>query len=450
VNNAGTVAWDEKSVFVDDLTGVNLRKLALTQTYSTKTSVSVVFKAGPVNDVQFMVFHGNPQGIRVNLANTGIIRGSFIGTVATVDMDSAATYGDWAWHCMTVVFDSSGANLGRIYIDGVQDGAADFSGVGVVATSADTFAAAGDGAGNTLYGGMARLRVDIGTAATLADHNLLCGRLWNKPYNATPGPQLADVTFTRTGGTACLNMGSDAATCHPGDLLGLGYSATLSQIGWAVHPALTNRVLHSVTDIDCVDWTCVGAATIAASVAPDGSLTGGSMTHAAGSIQTTAAGYANSTALDLRVWVKCAAGTLAITHSGDAGDWDVDCTHASLNGTWELLDSSHAAVTENAAFASDAGGALLLDFAGADAEVWCPTAVEGTNYLGVCIPTVAAAVATGDITLTVPQAGYYTGTVTTETLDSVNGDCLQFHTGIIDMDGNAGKCSGILQEIVLR
>lgn len=363
-----------------------------TQADATKMSLTLVWQYIPQSGsnlllnpsgATYYVRLTHPNNTRFDLATNGTGGSNIMRTTFNADN---------AWHCCTSVMDKSAADLGVVYCDGAEMTSTfkDFSSVGSTAWSGSTLLV-GYNSSSTI----ARLRMDL-EALTLAQHQALCGDLWQAPAGGVNDrkPQAVHDTWTQTGGARCYpsDYPPTRAVCVPGGLPPYVHDA--SGLGVPVDGKdQTNRVLYS-TGIDCTTWTCA-TSTIAAAVAPDGSNTAGDITHGGGTVDATATGYANSTALTMRFWANCSSGTFDATHVGGAGHWTVAC--ATVGGAWTLLTSTHAAVTEVQAWQSDGSGNVRLRFSGADAKVWAPTLTEeaGTGYS--VIPTGASAVSTGDI-----------------------------------------------------
>lgn len=314
-----------------------------------------------------------------------------------------------AWRCVTAVYDGEALTT-TFFVDGALAKT-----VAVVAT--DAVAVTGKPAIGTIAsgvqpisGGVARFRFDQGVAFNLAQHQQLCGSLWQPPSrdtNTRTKVAAADTSWTQTGGVRCYASSATTALCAPGGSPTYAWTAALAGIGWPIEPDRTNRVLQSV-DLSDAAWG--GSATQSAVVAPDGSLTAwqAAYTDAVTTTQVVT-GYGVTANLYPRLWVKCSSGTFKLNTTVGTGQWDVNCT--TVAGAWTDIHSTATAVTVNTAMASDGAGAftwaLASDGSGATVDVWMPTVTE-VNGLSV-IPTAGAAVATGEIAWEVDNssATYY-------------------------------------------
>jgi len=397
---------------------------------SRLVSVTVVYRT-----------RGNTGGRLVDksLASPGwtlLNKGGGVGELVLLSRDSAGVkqittvtaWGDNAWHCATGVIDSRTANAGKIYVDGNDETPAGNNleaalGWGDHATAIG----AKTNGGQALDGAVARVRIDY-AVITLVQHQAFCGTLWQPPSTNTHALTKlapADVSWTQTGGTRCYAASADTSICVPGGLPGYAFSAALNSIGWPVEPDRTNRVLDS-RDLSTGSWA---GGIDAAAVAPDGSKTAATVSVTdASTLSQVVTGYSASATLNLRVWAKCSTGTLKFSTDGaSAGSWDVAC--ATVAGAWTELHSTHAAVTEGAAWmAASTGDATLIvtsDATGVTADLWTPTLTDAAG-LSV-IPTAGAAVATGSIAWQVDNdpAVYYKGAAGKITLvgDWISGAC---------------------------
>lgn len=327
----------------------------------------------------------------------------------------SSTWQGAAAHCVTVVFDGRTANAGEIFVDGTDDTPAspDFASAGSLQSTG--FVAMGNyhitpSALRTLTGAVLRARVDYGVALTLAQHQTLCGSLWDFELSAeTTKVVAADLTYTQTGGSRCLAQSATTALCVPGGEPAHGWRSGLG-LAWMLEPDRTNRILDSF-DLSTGNWA--GDATTLAVAAPDGSLTAWDVfVDDASSISAVPTGYTASTDLDLGLWLRCSAGNLSFTTDGAAaGEWDVDCS--TIAGAWTYIWDNHVSVTETTQFASastgDATVIVSSDATGVAVQMWMPTLTEVPG-LSV-IRTEGAALATGTITWTVDNspAVYYIG-----------------------------------------
>lgn len=435
----------ERGAFFDGATGAGLQRSTDATNITGDDIVSVTavlqvqLQSASVRRVWMHRGAGSANGYELDIRDaTGRIRMTVRGNSTTINTDGTTTVTDGAPHCITGVFDARSASAARLYVDGTDNvpTGTDMSGAsGWSASSAPTMGNhVGLGAFST-DGGVYRLRVDY-AAITLAQHQAICGTLWQPPStdsNALTKLAPADVTWTQTGGTRCYAQSGTTALCIPGGQVAHAYDATLGAIGWALEPTRTNRILWS-HDLSNAAWLG-SAATPTATAAPSGLLSGYSVTvDDASTLYQVGAGYGASAALYLRAWVKCSTGTLKFAADGaSAGSWDVDC--ATVGGAWAELTSAHAAVTEGASWAAaSTGDATLImtsDATGVTAEIWHPTLTE-VNGLST-IPTSGAAVATGAITFEVDtdDATYYEGAKGKITLvgNWVSGACVDITDG---------------------
>ena len=422
-------------------------------------ALTVVFNTTPnALTSQRLFAHRNvTASIDVYVETDGTVRAYLVGDVAVKTITSTNTYDSGAWHCATLTSDGGGTGL-ALYVDGASDKTGQNGATGDLAVTALPTVGRAQAAAAPLLGGISRVRLEY-AAVTLADHQALCGDLWQSPAGGPSNnkPLPADSTWTQTGGARCYPSSATTAICAPGGLV--PYTVDATRVGVPVEPDATNRVLYN-TAIDCVNWTCVASATaVVGEVAPDGSATASLITVAAGAnhVEYDASGYtADASPLHLKMWAKCSSGTLYIhgDNTSARGDWDVDCT--TIGGAWTLIDSDHAAVTVTVPFNASAGGAAGVHFDGdmgaLSASIWAPTLTEEEGTDLMVIPTAASAVSTGDpvwaIANTVSGAGPYhrTGDTVTQTLTTVSGTCLDLDTTTNDilLTGLEGTtCTGI-------
>jgi len=443
VLSGGTVSWTgEQAAWFPGTVGNNYTKTSVTQTATNKVSVTVVFNEQPDTDNSSnyvsVLTAGYANGFSVNLGNAATIQG-YTSADGDLAIGTAKKYNDGAWHCATWVIDCSGPNKATAYIDGAASGVTDTCTDSWAATAVNAYAPL-QIAGNAVKGGMARARIDYGAAATLADHQALCGSLYQPARRDHAA--YADMSYTRTGGVSCWPTSATTAVCWP-DALPYYWDGTDRRMviddGGRI-----NRLKYSA-EPNCTRWTCA-TATAAASVAPDGSKTAQSYTMGGGTVTSPkATGYTNSATLYPVLWVKCSSGTLSIVAADGAGDWDIAC--ATIGGAWTLIKTAaHAAVTENTAWTAAGDGDLKIQLSGADAEIWMPSWTEEDNTpIGVVVPTITAAVDTGTGAWTITNAGdtyWKAGDVVTPDLTEISGTC--FVTGNpLRLSGASGsECVG--------
>jgi hypothetical protein len=264
-------------------------------------------------------------------------------------------------------------------------------------------------------------------------------------------PLVADQSWTRTGGDSCYPISSTDASCFEDSEV--AYTVDATGIGWVVEPSATNRILYS-TAIDCTNWTCRGTASATAlQTSPDGGATATTITVGTGTndVFKSATGYAVSTLLTMRFWIKCSTGTPIVQNPWGAGigKWSIDCS--AIGGAWALLTESSASVTEVSAFCSDgsgnAGSQFLATSGTVTASIWAPTLTEEPGTGLAVIPTAASAVSTGDVAWRIdndPAVYWKSGDTITQTLTEIAGTCLTTSATQIYMSGAPGsECSGI-------
>jgi hypothetical protein len=257
--------------------------------------------------------------------------------------------------------------------------------------------------------------------------------------------------YTRTG-TICYSQDATGTTseCFAANVL--PHTTDATDVGWPIEPAQTNRIpINQGGACGGAPWVCSTATMDSTTVAPDGTATASTITMGGGSVDATAFGYTNSTALDLRMYVKCSSGTLDASNIGGAGHWTVNC--ATVGGTWRLLESSaDSAVTEVQAWQSKGDGKVRLRLSGADAAIWQITATEAlgyarsTRYLGTVPTSDATGSTVGATAWTVDNStGAYwaaSGVTKTETGTIHNGTCWSYTAPTITLSG-ASTCHGI-------
>lgn len=255
------------------------------------------------------------------------------------------------------------------------------------------------------------------------------------------------------------------AICYPQDATGttaacfaagtVPYAHDATDMGWAIEPAQTNRFpTNQGGACGGAPWVCATATMDSTAAAPDGGSDAIDVTFGGGTIDATATGYSNSTALDLRLYAKCAGGgTLDASHVGGTGHWTVDAT--AMGTGWNLLTPSHSAVTETAGMESDGSGNLRLRLSGVDCAFWGITATEALAYprstrLIGTVPTSDATGSTvGAASWTVDNAlGSYwaaSGVTKSQTVTAHNGSCWSYSGHTITLSG----CHGIMYALSL-
>jgi len=351
---------------------------------------------------------------------------------------------DGATHCWTIVLDARTANAVKLFRDGVDASSDllsdDLSGHGGFAeVTATDFLLLGEF--GSIRGWISRSRLDYGKAASLSDHQALCGSYGSpvKPTNSV----YADMTWTGSG-VWCTATGNTTAACWGAGSPGWHQNSTKGST-WAVSgKSLVNNILYS-TRPNCTDWTC-STATMAGTAAPTGQFTeAAAITMGGGYVETSGSGYTASAALNLSMWTKCSSGTLTIAHQGGTGSWTVDCT--AVAGSWALLTPTHAAVTVGAGMQADGAGAITLRLSGADTSVWGITAVEAAQTdPPITIPTQSAGV-THNTTWTIDNSdGSYYGFISTANRSVVqhSGECFVVEGSDIQLNGSTAtgaQCS---------
>ena len=185
-------------------------------------------------------------------------------------------------------------------------------------------------------------------------------------------------------------------------------------------------------------------------VAPDGSKTAYNLASTATITSATATGYTADATLHPRVWLQCTgAASVTLDNPTSAGEWTVDCSHASLSGDWALIHASHPAVTEVAAWTASAAGEASFRAAGTAAySLWLPTLTEAAG-LSV-IPTAAAAVDTGNVAFSVdndPTKYWASDSTVTETVTEISGDCFVTGSSLLLSGAGGSECTGIWHDL---
>ena len=248
--------------------------------------------------------------------------------------------------------------------------------------------------------------------------------------------------YTRTG-TICYSQDATATTskCFAANVL--PYTTDATDVGWPVELTQVNKMPYNVSaSCDGTPFVCTTATMDSTTVAPDGTATASTVTFGGGTIDATGTGYTALTALDFRIWAKCAGGgTLDASHVGGTGHWTVDAT--AMGTGWRLLYPARAEVTEAAAMTSDASGNLSIRLAGVDCSFWHMTATEKVSWQHSTIPTTGAAAATvGTAVWSINNdLGAYwasSGVTKTETLSEYSGTCWNYSGTTIKLTGSAG------------
>ncbi len=386
--------------------------------------------------------------------------GSLAGTIdygAGVISVSGSTDLRGAWHCATVVLNARAANAGRVYVNGVDEtvGTGDLSVASGGFLTLSPFRIHGlfDAGTWASRHGLARVREEEGHATTLAEHQDLCGDLWQAPAGGPDDdkPAASDIAWTQTGGPRCYPSGDATAICVPGGLIPMAVDAT--GLDWLPEPDATNRVLYS-TEVDCTNWSCRGSGDATPyQVAPDGS--GTATVVSLGTVgndifSPSASGYTADVGLYPRLWVRCSSGTLRIINNAATGDWRIACATASA-GSWVLIHSAtQSGVTEASAWTASATGTVTVLMAAltgtVDAEIWGITVTEEPGSRLMVIPTAASAVSTGDPAWVIDNStGKYwqTGDTVLQSLTQYSGTCWQIDATQIRLSGPVGsECAG--------
>lgn len=250
-------------------------------------------------------------------------------------------------------------------------------------------------------------------------------------------------SYARTG---TINYTRDATRSREFVADVLPYTTDTTDTGWPVEITQNNRFPTNVSGAcSSAPWDCSTATMTSDATDPTGGTTASAITMGGGSLDATAFGYTNSTALDLRLWAKCSTSTLTIAHEGSTGSWTVNCT--TVGGDWALLIPAHAAVTEGVAFESDGSGFLRMRLSGTDAEIWHITATEKTSYHHSTIPTsdaTGSTVGTASWPVDNSTGAFWavSGVTKTETNVEYGGtDCWNYSAPTISLTGSAG-CEG--------
>ena len=364
----------------------------------------LIVNSDPAQNNTYVIGAEGDDGWSITYSSSGNIRLRLNGASGSVTRSTtSAPVADGAPHCITAMMDGRTAGAGRLWVDHAEVtlSSQDMSGLGSWRGSARVAFFAKPNATSKSSGGILRSRVDF-AAMTLADHDAICGTIWQPP--STDSHVLtklapADVSWTQTGGARCYAASATTAVCVPGGLPGLAWRAGVGLVLPTLEPDRTNRVLDSL-DLSSANWSGDATSSVAAAVAPDGSKAAWTVTATdATTLYAVPTGYTASAPLSLRLWAKCSAGLLKLATDGAAGGaWTIDC--ATVGGAWAELHSTHAAVTEDATwFAASTGDATLIvtsDATGVTADLWLPTLTAELTGISV-VPTGGAAVSTGAI-----------------------------------------------------
>lgn len=248
--------------------------------------------------------------------------------------------------------------------------------------------------------------------------------------------------YARTG-AICYSQDATGTTsaCFASNVL--PHTTDATDTGWPIEPGAVNRFpINQGGACGGAPWVCSTATMDSTAAAPDGGSDAIDVTFGGGTIDATATGYSNSTALDLRLWAKCAGGgTLDASHVGGTGHWTVDA--AAMGTGWRLLYPARAEVTESVAFQSDGSGNLRLRLSGVDCAFWGITATEqASTWHHSTIPTTDATGSTvSDPVWSVDNSsGAYwaaSGVTKTETLSEYNGTCWNYSGTTIKLSGSS-------------
>jgi hypothetical protein len=352
-DGSGSVDWTvEQGAWLDRDTS-NYYNSANEMQAQSSFSVTAVFFIGATGATTHAVYHQNATSGRYAV---GTQSGDFFffGDDDSANVTASAPVARIGWHCVTYTYTSGQADGVDIFANG-----SDLSATG------DTSLMGGIDAKGALeiprddsaYIGWAqsRVRLDFGTALTLAQHQSLCGSL-NQPVRSDH-PAVADISWTQTGGTRCFDVGSNRAYCAPGGKAAYAYSSALDAVegesgfGWVVEPGRINRVTNNTAI--AANWTIRGAATATdGQVAPDGSATATSVSLGASGVDdilgSPEGGYTASSTVYPRLWVKCSTGNLTVASrlGTPFGEWDITCSTFS-NGVWkEAYSGSQTGINE--------------------------------------------------------------------------------------------------------
>lgn len=225
----------------------------------------------------------------------------------------------------------------------------------------------------------------------------------------------------------------------------LPYTTDATDTGWPVELTQNNRFPKNVSGA-CggAPWVCSTATMDSTTADPAGGTTASTITMGGGSLDATGFGYTASTAIDLRLWIKCPAGILDASHvatAGGIGHWTVDGT--ALGSNWALIDSGHAAVTQTEAWTSDASGFVTIRLSGNDCAIWHITATEKVSWQNSTIPTTdATGTVVGTATWSIDNSsGAYwaaSGVTKVETLSQYSGTCWNYSGTTIKLTGATG------------
>lgn len=171
----GWIEYTELGVEFGHEQGRYLYRPNETQSATNLVSVTAIFRADYISDAQWMYHHRTP-GFFVGLMGHKLF-GNVDNGSSNRYLKSYGEYDDGEVHCVTWVLDGRTVGAGKIYIDGYDDtdfGISDVYTGGSWASTGKSVYVGGYGR-YTINGGLYRLRIDNGKAATLKDHLALCG-----------------------------------------------------------------------------------------------------------------------------------------------------------------------------------------------------------------------------------------------------------------------------------
>jgi hypothetical protein len=425
---------------------------------ATRLSITAIINPKDHTSEQWAVDYGftTGGGALLDIAVNGRVFLFVAGTVATKSIQATEEINDSAWHCVTVVADATDST---IYIDGAQGSVvAPMAYYGALSASSESISLGARSNGTLQTCALARVHA-AHRAITLAEHQALCGDLWQAPAGgaADNKPLAADATWTQTAGAGCYPTGATSAVCVPGGMM--PYVVDSTGAGWPVQQAVTNELLYS-TAVDCTNWTCIGSASATpGAVAPDGSATASLLAVAVGANhveQDIVAGFtASASPLHLGMWFRCLTGTIHPHGSDDGtrGDWDIDCS--CVGGQWTYLDADHPCVTVNTPFNADSSGNSGLHFDGGglvSGTLWAPTLTEQRAWSRVVIPTAASAVTMGSPIWAINNTStnyYRAGDTVLQSLTEYSGTCFAVPGSDILLSGSP-TCSGTWYGLQVR
>lgn len=270
----------------------------------------------------------------------------------------------------------------------------------------------------------------------------------SKPGGGTGdnAPSAADQTYTRSGDEICYPTAATAAACFAANEL--PYTVDATGTAWVVEPPATSMVVYTDNTMNCTNWSCVSATATTGQTDPAGGSSASLLSIGLAGRVDHVANFTDGATLYPRFWVKCSTGTLRLRNSSlGNGNWDVDCS--AVAGSWTLIKSGHAALTEYVAWSGRVGASDSVRFYGltaVDAHVWLPTIteVEGTGDAVIRAGATNGTIGTNLWSIDNSGGNYYqVGDTVTETITEMAGDCFQISGNDLLLTGAVGsECAG--------